>query len=319
MQMLSLAREHRNADALIEGLFIAGYASFFRGDLAAALHHLEQGITQYGNDARNDLALQYGHDPGMSCRFFAACALWLLGYPDQSRLKALEAVNLAQKIKHPFTLAYAHGTAALALQLGRHVTHVRDQAQAGINVSREQGFPQFLGFAEAMLGWVLIEDGQAEEGLKRLARGAQGWRSQGSELWRPYWLALLTEAHTKAGRMSTAAAALDEAMDIAHRTEERFYLAELYRLRGEVSLLTSTEARFIEAETCFQNAVEVARAQRAKSLELRATTSLARLLESQGRCDEARTMLAEIYGWFTEGFDTADLKDAKELLEELAG
>jgi predicted ATPase len=188
-----------------------------------------------------------------------------------------------------------------------------------------------------MWGWVLAKQGQTEEGIKHLAHGAAGWRSQGSDLWRPYWLALLVEAYTVAGRTAEAMAALSEAMNIAERTGETFYLAELYRLKGEIVQhlfqpskeessacsvshpQLSTSAVSADAEGCFRRAIEVARHQQAKSLELRATTSLARLLAKQGRRDEARRMLAEIYNWFTEGFDTADLKDAKARLDQLSG
>jgi predicted ATPase/class 3 adenylate cyclase len=334
LRLLSLARQHRNTDALVEGYFLLGYALFFMADLPAALEHLEQAIKLYGRDARGNLAVQYGHDPGMSSRFFAACTLWLLGYPKQARNRALETVSLARSINHPFTLAYAYGAGALALQLRRDTADVREQAAAGMTISQELGSPHFLGFAEAMWGWVLVEEGQITEGLKHLNQGAEGWRSQGSELWRPYWLALLAEAYGKAGRVSEGVATLTEAVNITERTGETFYLAELYRLKGEFALQQfkdegsplgvaspqqSIASCHAEAESCFYNAIELARRQQAKSLELRAAMSLTRLLAKQGRRDEARAMLAEIYGWFTEGFDTADLKDAKALLGELNG
>jgi predicted ATPase len=331
-QLLSLARQHENTNALVEGYFLSGYALFFLADLPAALEHLEQAITQYGGDARTDLALLYGHDPGMSSRFFAACTLWLLGYPSQARQMAMETVSLARSINHPFTLAYAYGTAALALQLRRDTADVREQAASGMRISRQLGSPHFLGFAEAMWGWVLVEEGQITEGVEHLRQGAEGWRSQGSDLWRPYWLALLAEAYGKAGRQSEGMATLKDALDVAERTHETFYLPELYRLKGEFALkqfkdegspsgvastVPTIPARYAEAESCFQQAVALARRQQARSLELRATMSLARLLRDKNRRDEGRAMLAEIYGWFTEGFETADLKDAKALLDEL--
>jgi predicted ATPase len=178
------------------------------------------------------------------------------------------------------------------------------------------------------------EAGDVAAGIEHLRQGAAGWRSQGSDLWRPYWLALLSEAYGKAGQIDEALAALTEALSIVERTGESFYEAELYRLKGELTLrqfnvrgstfgaINSKDfiAKVVATvEPFFGKASEISRRQQAKSLELRATMSFARLLAKQGKRDEARTMLAEIYGWFTEGFDTADLKDAKALLDQLNG
>jgi predicted ATPase len=267
----------------------------------------------------------------MSCRFFAACALWLLGYPEQARKRALETVDIARRINHPFTLAYAYGTAALAHQLRRDIAQVSATATAGIVISRQQGFPHFEGFAEAMSGWALVQEGQIEDGIKHLSQGANGWASQGSDLWRPYWLALLAEAYQKGGQAREATDTLTEAAKIAARTDETFYLAELHRLKAEFRLRddfqTATfaadqppavHAKYAEAEAGLRQAIETARLQDAKSLELRAVTSLARLFRQLGRHDEARRNLTEIYGWFTEGFNTPDLREAKALLDQLS-
>lgn len=279
VQFLSLAHHHQDVGALVEGYFIVGYASFFLADLPAALEHLEQAIALYGSQPRRDLALQYGHDPGMSCRFFAACTLWLLGYPEQARRRALDTVSLAQSVAHPFTLAYAYGTAALAHQLRRDPLCVREQAEAGMALSREQGFPHFLGFAQAMWGWVLTEEGQAEAGIEHLRQGAEGWRSQGSELWRPYWLALLAEAYGKVGQVREGLATLTEALKVIEQTWETFYEAEVHRLKGKLALQSSDQGPQVqaEAEAWFLKAIETARRQQAKSLELRAVMSLAKL------------------------------------------
>jgi class 3 adenylate cyclase/predicted ATPase len=317
---LTRAQQHQDAGARIESSFLAGYAAFFLADLSAARAHLEQAITLYGPQPRPELAARYGHDGGMSSQFFAACTLWLLGYPEQSRLRAQETISLGQRIAHPFTLAYAYGTAALAHQLRRDTARVREHAEAGILLSREQGFPQFLGFAQAMQGWVLTEEGQKEVGIEQLRQGAAGWRSQGSELWRPYWLALLAEAYGKVGQVGEGLATLAEALSVVGRTQEAFYEAELYRLKGEliVEAHGSSLPSRAEAEACFEKAIDIARQQQAKSLELRAVMSLARLWQQQGKRDEAHTMLSEVYNWFTEGFDTKDLQEAKALLDELA-
>jgi predicted ATPase len=183
-------------------------------------------------------------------------------------------------------------------------------------LSAEQGFPVWLGFGTFFKGWALVEQGQREEGIAQLRQGMAAMRATGAELYQPYCLALLAEAYEKVGQAEEGVSVLTEALAIVHKNGERWYEAELYRLKGELTLKQSSVPK--EAEACFLKAVEIARQQGAKSLELRATTSLARLWHQQGRSQEAHRMLSEIYNWFTEGFDTKDLQEAKGLLEELA-
>jgi predicted ATPase len=216
-----------------------------------------------------------------------------------------------------------------------------------ITLCGEQGFPFWLAWGTIIRGWALAEQSQGEEGIAQMRQGLAAWRATGAELQRPYYLALLAEAYGKIGQAEEGLSALAEALAVVHKTGERWYEAESYRLKGELSLKSrqvkasqdksKTSRRQVEdesktsqdkaevrspeseAEECFWKAVEIARRQQAKSLELRAVMSLARLWQSQGKKEEARQILAETYGWFTEGFDTADLKDAKALLEELKG
>jgi predicted ATPase len=162
------------------------------------------------------------------------------------------------------------------------------------------------------------EPGRSEEGIAQIQEGSVAFRATGAELMRPYFLCLLAEACMATGRFDDGLSALAEALTAADEHKIRHYEAEMHRLKGEL-LLKQSNSKASDAQSCFQRAIAVARKQRGKSLELRATMSLSRLLDKQGRRDEARAMLAEIYGWFTEGFDTADLKDAKALLDELAG
>jgi predicted ATPase len=164
---------------------------------------------------------------------------------------------------------------------------------------------------------VLAEHGESEDALAQIEQGIAGHRASGGTTRLPYWLALLVEAHAEAGNVEQALTVLAEALNVVRHTEERWCEAELYRLKGEL-LLRRDDSNAAEAKLCLVHAIDIARSQTAKSFELRATISLARLLAKLGRCDEARAPLAEIYGWFTEGFDTADLKDAKVLLDELS-
>ncbi len=173
-------------------------------------------------------------------------------------------------------------------------------------------------------GWVLAEQGQEEKGIAQMVQGLAAYRATGAELRRPYYISLLAEAYGKEGQAEEALNTLAEALDTVNKSGERWYEVEMYRLRGELLLKSKIQGsesevqRLPEAESCFRQAIEIARQQSAKSLELRAVMSLSRLWQQQGKNDEARQMLAEIYSWFTEGFDTADLKEAKALLEELS-
>jgi predicted ATPase len=189
-----------------------------------------------------------------------------------------------------------------------------------IALSTEQGFPLFLALGTTWQGCVLAMQGQGEGGIPQIHRGLTAYRATGAEVFRPYHLALLAEAYGKVGRAVEGLTALAEALVTADKTGERNSEAELYRLKGELTLQASaqsTESRAQEAEGYFLKAIDIARQQQAKSWELRASTSLARLWQQQGKREDARQLLAEIYGWFTEGFDTKDLQEAKALLEKL--
>jgi len=242
-------------------------------------------------------------------------------------------------------LAYALGHAARLHQFRREEYAIQERTEAAIALSTEQGFPFFLTQGVIFRGVVLAEQGWEHEGIAQIQQGIAAFRATGAELYRPYFLALLAEAYEKAEQGENGLAVLAEALAVVDNTGERFYEAELYRLKGTLTLQSKTSLGQVsdmsqasqdmsevpstqhpapstqveaEAEACFRKAIEIARRQSAKSLELRAVMSLSRLWQQQGRKDEARQMLADIYGWFTEGFDTKDLKEAKALLEELS-
>jgi predicted ATPase len=186
-----------------------------------------------------------------------------------------------------------------------------------MTLSTEQGFALWLAWGTAMRGWALAEQGQVAEGMAQIRQCLDTSRATGAELGRSHYLALLAEAHGKVGQAEEGLSALSEALTWVDQSGERFYEAELYRLKGELVLQSGVWSRESEAEKCFQKAIEIAQKQQAKSLELRAATSLARLWQSQRKRDEARELLEPVYSWFTEGFDTTDLIDAKTLLDEL--
>jgi len=235
-----------------------------------------------------------------------------------------DALTLAHKLSHPFSSAFALTYAALLHRLRREGRAAQERAEAVITLCSEQEFPYWLAAGTILRGWALAEQGQGEEGITQIRQGIADYRTTGAELAGSYFLALLAEAYGKGGQAEEGLRVLAEALAMVDKNGERSYEAELYRLKGELTLARSSVQGLApsvvqkEAEVCFRKAIEVARRQSAKSLELRAVMSLSRLWQKQGRKEEARKMLAEIYYWFTEGFDTKDLQEAKALLEELS-
>jgi predicted ATPase len=252
----------------------------------------------------------------MVCLTHSAWTLWQLGYPDQALTRGNEALALAQRLSHPFNLAYAEFFVGVLRQLRREARAAQEHAESGIALSTEHGFIELLADATALRGWAMAQHGRNEEAIAQIQEGLAASHAIGVELWRPYFLCLLAEAYMETGRLDDGLSALTEGLATAEEHEDRHNQAEIHRLKGEL-LLKQDDSNATEAHGCFRRAIEIARKQSAKSLELRATMSLARPLANQGKRDEARAMLAKIYNWFTEGFDTADLKDVKALLDEL--
>jgi predicted ATPase len=250
------------------------------------------------------------------CRSFSARALWLLGYPDQGLARNDEAVTLAQHIAHPYSLVWALCAAAIFHQCRREVCATQARAEAAMTLAKEQGLPFWMVFGSMLDGWALAQQGQVQEGIERLHQGFLAFQATGSEFARPYFLALLAEAYGIMGQPEAGLPVLTEALMRVDTTGECWYTPELNRLKGELLLQQSLDNQG-EAENCFHQAIAIAQKQSTKSLELRAATSLARLWQSQGNRDEARQVLGDVYRWFTEGFDTADLQDAKTLLDAL--
>jgi predicted ATPase len=290
---------------------------FFLGAAAPAYTHFAQAVALYDPQQHGAHAFLYGEDAGVVCRSHAAWTLWYLGYPDQGLARNDEAVTLAQHIVHPYSLCYALSFAAFFHQFRREVRAAQERAEAMISLAMEQGFPHWRAQGAILRGWVLAQQGQAQEGIEQIHQGLTAWRATGAEQARPYVLALLAEAYGTIAQPESGLTVLAEALTLAETTGDRWYDPELYRLKGALLLQQSAD-NHTEAQACFQQALDVAHSQQAKSLELRAATSLGRLWQQQGKRAEARQLLAEVYNWFTEGFDTPDLREAKALLDELA-
>jgi predicted ATPase len=321
------------------------------GEFARAKDHLEQGLALYQPQKHSRFVARAVQDPQVSSLCFLAVVLWFLGYVDQASATIQKAQAVAQELAHPFSLAWALDYAARLHQFCRETQTAHDKAEALITLSQEQGFTHYLPGGMIRRGWILSEQGHGEEGIAQMRQGLATYRATVAELERPYYLALLTDAHGKNGQPEEGLAVVAEALAVVDHTGERYYEAELWRMKGELLLVQeiksqkpilsqvegakgksqkskietspqplapSTQAEVgQEAERYFLKAIDVARRQQAKSLELRATTSLAHLWQSQGKYHAARNTLSEVYSWFTEGFDTKDLQEARTLLEEL--
>jgi predicted ATPase len=325
-QCLQLAQRVQEAALLLEAHYVLGVSRFYLGSPALACLHLEHTIALYDPEQHHVLAYRYGgQDPGIAGFLYYAWALWLRGYPAQARAHSAKALSLAQQLDHPYMLARTLYYDALLCQLRRDAQAVRDQADAAITVATAQSFALARVSGLIMRGWAIAVQEHSPEGLIQIRQGLDTHRSTGAEAQRPHLLALLAEASGLLGQPEGGLAALEEALTLMEQTGERYYEAELHRQRGELLLLRAAKSHPAQgsrdphdAETCFQQALDVTRRQEAKALELRAAMSLSQLWQRQGKWDEARALLAPIYDWFTEGFDTVDLQEAKALLEALA-
>jgi predicted ATPase len=316
-QLFRLAH-HLQAPALrLEAHQALGQTLFYLGEFAAARAHLEQGVSLYDPQQHRAQAFLYGSfDPGVVCLSYAAWTLWALGYPDQALRRGHEALALAQELSHPPSLTAALVYAAFLHQLRREGPAAQERAEAAILLSTEQGLPFWRAVATMLQGWALAAQGRFAEGIEQLRQGLAARRALGTELARPDYLTQLAEAYGTIGQAEAGVPLLAEALAHVDTTGERQYAAEVYRLKG-VLLLRQAIPDEAQAETCFHQALEVARRQQAKAWELRAAMSLSRLWQRQGKRDEARQLLTAIYAWFTEGFETADLQDAQAWLHEL--
>jgi predicted ATPase len=301
---------------------------FLLGKLVAARPHYEQIAALYNVEQHRPLTFQYGLDPGPAGLPAGAFDLWLLGYVEQARQWGERALLLARAAAHAYTLAYALVLSSWFHHFCRESVVAQERAEEAIAIASKHGLALWLAWGTITRGWVLAQQGQGEAGIAQLRQGLAAAQATGAELFRTYQLTLLAEAYQTVGEPEAGLRVLGEALALVEQTEERFWEAEIYRLTGELLLRVGGAARSLGAvqgmqdsaspEECFLTAIEIARRQEGKSLELRATVSLARLWQQQGKQDQARRMLADIYAWFTEGFDTIDLQQAHALLQELS-
>ncbi|HWB13748.1 MAG TPA: protein kinase [Pirellulales bacterium] len=317
-QLFTLAHKAQDPAQLLHAREALATTSFSLGDQLAATEHMTQGIALYDLQRHGSLTDQYGQDPAVVCLAFGAVALWLLGYPDQAAQCSRDAVALGEELRHPNTRVLSLYFAAMLKQCRREGAAIEGNAEAITAIATEHGLSFWLAASLVMQGCALVEKGVWAGGIAQLRQGMAAWMATNGATHRTYHLALLADALARAGEIEEGLGVLAEALALMHDTGEGFHGAELHRLQGELLLRQeATEAAWHEAEACFRRALTLARDQQAKSLELRAAVSLTRLYQKQNRASEARPVLAECYDWFTEGFDTPDLQEAKALLEQV--
>jgi len=313
-RLFDLGQRLHSPILLVDAHRALGATLFYRGKLAPACEHVQQGIALY--DAHQPTPRVSLYEAGVACLGFGAFSLWFLGYPEQALERGDRALRLAQELAHPFQLAAARFWITWLYLLRRQNQAAHEQADALIALCTAQGFPFFLALGTALQGGALMSQGQGEARIAQIRQGMAALHTTGEKVFQPYFLALLAEVHGQAGQIEEGLRLLSEALTGVRNSGECWWEAELHRLQGEL-LLRQTTPDEHQVAICLHRALDVARQQQAKSLELRAATSLARLWQSQDKHQEAYDLLAPVYEWFTEGLDTADLKEAKALLNEL--
>jgi tetratricopeptide (TPR) repeat protein len=314
---MRLAQRTQEATFRAWAHYALGAILFYQGEFIPAREHLEQGITFLDSRQQRPYHLLFGLEPGVIILSNLAWTLWFLGYPKQALERIDEALARARQVSHPFTLAFALNW------LGNVWSCCRWSDAAYLPLMEEytalseaQGFSYWLALGMQQQGRALAAHGHREEGFALLHKGVEECRRIGSEVGMPRMNALLAEDFGEEVGLEEGLRLVAEGLRMAYDHADRQWEAELHRVQGE--LLGGHGAEDAEVERCFRQAIEIARRQQARSLELRAAMNLARLLRQQGKTAESLKALEEVYGWFTEGFDTPDLKEAKALLQELS-
>jgi predicted ATPase len=316
-QFLALAEIQPASAPRLVGHWILATGQLMIGDFRQARPHLERAASLYRAAERREFAFRYGQDIGASALCYLSLALWHDGYPDQAARTADRALLHAREFGHTYTLAYTLFFAAIPAVLSRDVRRVERLANENATISGERGFPLLIAYSDVLLGWAAAHQGRGADCVDRMRRGMAAATATGARVREPFLLGLVAEALAFAGEVEEGLAELDQALARSTESGERWADAALHRLRGDLACRLP-RPDLDNAERSLGTALSIAREQGTKGFELRAATSLARFLGDYGPREEARRLLAPVYGSFTEGFDTADLKEAKALLAELA-
>ena len=315
-QLLEIAERSGDAALLLLANLTVGANYQYQGRWAQSLPHLERSIALHDPAVHGSLAFEYGQDPGVIARAFAAVVLWHLGYLDRSLRASEDAITLGKEGRHSFGLAFALGFSALLHQRRHDLDRALERADETIRLARDRGYALEQALGTVVRGWARALKERSEEGLEELKQGLTALSSTGAEVGSAYFLTMLAEACHALGREEEAAGVLDAALGISEARDDRFWQPEMHRLKAEI-LLARDPASLDEALALLRRALEQARSKESRSLELRAATRLARLLHEQGSKDEARGLLSGVHCWFTEGLESPDLRVARALLAEL--
>lgn len=316
-QLLGLIDGLDEPELQVQVHYALGHTSYYLGAFETARWHLERGIKLYNILPQRSVSVQTGLvDVQGSCYPPLAWALWHAGYPDQSRRCIEAGLSFIDKQMNITGIEYLQSSAAIVYQYCGQGTLALEHIEKALTIATEQDFQFRRAWNLTLKGWIVGEQGHVPEDIEIMSQGLEGYRTTGAQVSTPWFLALFSAMHGRAGQVDHGLVLMAKAMDMMSETGQRFYTAELHRFRGELLLLQSSD-HDDGAEVCFHQAIDIARTQQARSLELRAATSLAKLCQSQDKWQEAYDLLAPVYNWFTEGFDTADLKEAKTLLAEL--
>jgi len=316
-ELLERAQQSQDSAARAAGHLVMAVSLIHMGKQTIARRHCQEALDLYDPDQHRPIAFRYGLEIGTAVNAYCSWTLWLLGYPDQALEHGLQSLDFLERIKHPYTESRALYWNTVLHEFRREWPIVDERASSAMQSAGKHGFALVLATGQIMQGASIAATGQGKAGLQQMRDGLDAYQATGGLFQRTYLLAKFAEALNAEGLPEEGLEALQEAAKLAETSSEFYYESEIHRLRGEL-LLAASPKDAVEAEACYQQALEVARRQEAKSLELRAAASLARLWWQQGRQKDAHELLAPIYGWFSEGFDTADLIDAKELLSELS-
>jgi predicted ATPase len=315
-QVLELAEKQRASFPRVLGHNLLGSCLLFRGEIAEGRTHLDQAIALYDPAEHRPLATRFGEDHGIVSLFFRSRALWMLGYPEAALADIKGALKDAREIGQAASVMFALEHAPLIHFLCGNYAAAHAEANELIALADEKHAPFFKANGMLARGQLLGLTGRASDAVQTITTGITAWRATGATMWMPMYLSNLATAYAELGQFDDAWRCIGEALTAMETTKEKWWSAEINRVAGEIALL-SPEPDAAKAEAYFERALAVARQQQAKSWELRAVMSMARLWRSQGKAQQARELLAPVYGWFTEGFDTLDLKEAKALLNKL--
>ena len=313
-QILAIAEAGEDANLHLLAHWMLGLTLTHLGKFSPAREHLNQAVSLYDKDHQRSITYLYGQNPAVTCLNYLALNLWILGYPDQAQEKCAQAISLSEEIAHPYSQSFAQGMAALYHAIRKDTDTALQHAEQAVKLSKEAGFPFMLALGLIIRGWARSFSGKTGMAVKLMRNGIEAMQAIGAELGRPFFLSLLAEGHGNAGLYDEGLNILSTALQTASTNKEHWSNSDLHRVRGE--LLEMQDEPESEIISSYQQAIDIARVQNAKALELRGLIAMSRYWEKQGQPGKGRDELLGVYQWFTEGFNTEGLKEARILLEE---